>query len=300
MKTFLTLLHREWLQHRFAWAMLMLVPMGLAALLLSFGHIEIDRETAANAGPALATVVAFVSICATALISCALLWLAAVFLMTGLARRDHADRSIEFWLSLPTSHSQSLAAPLLMHLIVVPAAALLIGLAGGYVISLVVVSRVVGLSEWLALPWAELLTATLALAGRVLVGLPLATLWLLPLILLVLLLTALFRRWGLVVLAAAFGLGSLFVQQWLGYPLLTSLLSEQVRQAGRALITGASYKLQVQHPGDVLSGLQEIPPWAAADVASALRALASPMLVGSLALAALLFALLVQWRRRAA
>ena len=38
----------------------------------------------------------------------------------GLARRDRQDRSIEFWLSLPTSHAASVAAPVLMHLVLVP------------------------------------------------------------------------------------------------------------------------------------------------------------------------------------
>ena len=37
--------------------------------------------------------------------------LASAVILAGVARRDHADRSIEFWLSLPVGHGASLAAP---------------------------------------------------------------------------------------------------------------------------------------------------------------------------------------------
>ncbi len=293
MKPFLTLLHREWLQHRFGWTLLTLVPMSLAVLLLSFGQIELDD----NAFPAF---VALASIAATTAVTFAVLWLAAIILMTGLARRDHADRSIEFWLSLPTSHVQSLAAPLLMHLVLVPAAALLAGLAGGYIVSLVVVSRLMGFAAWMALPWGDVVAATLALAARVLVGLPLATLWLLPLMLMVVLATAWFRRWGWVVLAVAFGLGNLATQYWFGSPLLNDALAALLRQAGQALIASSAYKFGAQQPGELLARLQALPGWALSDLAGALRSLASPLLAGGLLVSAGLFALLVDWRRRGA
>jgi hypothetical protein len=56
MNNLIPLMRREWLQHRFVWAMLTLVPLGLAVMLLSFGQVEMGdamasaRETAA-AGP---------------------------------------------------------------------------------------------------------------------------------------------------------------------------------------------------------------------------------------------------------
>ena len=50
MKTFQTLLLREWMQNRFAWALLAVLPMGLVFLLLltPWGTIQIDVETVAN------------------------------------------------------------------------------------------------------------------------------------------------------------------------------------------------------------------------------------------------------------
>jgi ABC-2 type transport system permease protein len=44
----------------------------------------------------------------------------SLFIALGSPRRDHGDRSIEFWLSLPSGHGESLAAPMLVHLLLVP------------------------------------------------------------------------------------------------------------------------------------------------------------------------------------
>jgi ABC-2 type transport system permease protein len=211
MRVFQTLLLREWMQNRFAWTLLALVPMGLVFFLLlsPWGTIQIDAETITNNGGAgaLPSLVALVAIMATAAITFLIQWIGSLFMISGLARRDHADRSTEFWQSLPVSHSQSLAAPMLMHLVLVPAVALLVGLAGGFLMSLAAVGRVAGFAAWFSLPWGSLLPASLALTGRLLAGLPLATLWLMPLVLLVVLANALFKRWGVVVLGVVLGLG---------------------------------------------------------------------------------------------
>jgi ABC-2 type transport system permease protein len=304
MKVFQTLLLREWMQNRFAWLLLALAPMGLVLLLLltPWSTIQIDSDTMANNGgeAALPTLVAGVAILATAVITMLIQWFAALFVMSGLARRDHADRSTEFWLSLPTSHSQSLAAPMLMHLVLVPAATLLVGLAGGLVMSLAAVGRVAGLTAWLDLPWGSLLPAALALIARVLVGLPLAMLWLLPLVLMVILANAYFKRWGVVVLGVAFGLVSLALKQWVGQPILAGLLDKQLHGAGSALLFADHFRLHSRNPGEGLEALSALPYMVLGDMAAAVRALASPHLLIGLVLAAALFAALLQWRRRSA
>lgn len=299
MKSFYTLMQREWMQHRFGWSLLALVPLGLAMLLLSFGEIELD-DGADAAGAALPALVAMVTMAASTLIVFAILWVTSLILVSGLPRRDHADRSNEFWLSLPTGHATSLAAPLLMHLIVVPAAALVIGLAGGWLLSMVTVTRVTALSEWFGLPWGTLIVAMLSGLIRVLIGLPLATLWLLPVILLVMLMTAWFRRWGLVLLVVGYGLARLVLEQGYGITLLGDTVATVFSNAGRALVASGHYQFSVTGPQSVTALLAGVPGWVAGDLANAVRNLLSPVMAAGLLLSAACFVLLMQWRRRAA
>ncbi len=297
MKSLYPLMQREWLQHRFGWTLLMLVPIALAVLLTSFGQIDIDADSVERAGQALPMMLAMISIVG----GTALLFVIMVFtswiIVAGLARRDHGDRSVEFWMSMPVGHAASLGVPLLVHLLLAPWVALLIGLLGGSAVSLVVVGRVVGPGAWLGLPWADMVPATLAVLGRVLAGLPLALLWLAPLILLVVLTTAWFRRWAWVVLGVGLGLGSLLVQRVFGQPLLIEMLKQQFEQAARALVsTGRG--VVVEGPEQSFEALRQIPGWALGDLGEALHALGSPLLLGGLVFAAGCFALLVRWRQR--
>ena len=41
MKNLIPLMRREWLQHRFAWALLMLLPLALAVLPLEIGRAHV-------------------------------------------------------------------------------------------------------------------------------------------------------------------------------------------------------------------------------------------------------------------
>ena len=299
MNHLIPLMRREWLQHRFVWAMLMLVPLGLAVMLLSFGQIEMG-DAMENRPPAdVAAVMGSMTIVITSAIVFLLVWITSVFVTSGLARRDHADRSVEFWLSLPTGHAESYAAPLLVHLLLAPAAALLVGLAGGYVMSLLVVARFLSVTEWLALPWGQVILATVALAGRVLAGLPLATLWLSPLIMLALLANALFKRWGLPVLAVGLGLGGVVLKYVFGQPLLSQALSRVGSEAATALL-GASQQPPTGDRPSAVEMLRALPGWAANDLGAAVSAAASPAMLAAVAVAAALFAALVYWRRQGA
>lgn len=299
MNNLIPLMRREWLQHRFVWAMLMLVPLGLAVLLLSFGEVEMGDAMAERLPEDAAAVMGSMTIMITAAILFLLVWITSGFVTSGLARRDHGDRSLEFWLSLPTGHAESYAAPLLVHLLLAPAVALLVGLAGGYALSLLVVSRFLSLGDWLSLPWGDVITATMALTARVLAGLPLATLWLSPLILLAVLANALFKGWGLPVLAVGLALAGALLKYVFGQPLLSQVLARLGAEAATALL-GASRQLPTADRRSAAEILNALPGWAAHDLGAALAAAASPAMLGAVAVAAGLFAALVYWRRQGA
>lgn len=300
MNRFTTLMRREWLQYRFGWTIATLLPLAIALLLISFGQVQFGDDAASKVGDALPALLAIGAIAGSAALMLFILSLTSAIIVAGMARRDHGDRSIEFWLSVPVGHSSSLAAPLLVHLILVPAAALFIGLAGGYVLSLVLVGRVAGIAQWLALPWGDIVPASLALVLRLLAGLMLATVWLSPLILLVVLMTAWFRGWGWVILIVGIGLGSELLKRVFGEPLLANTLFELMAHAATSFIHGGEGTLKVEGAQEGLEALRAVPVWALSDLGASLRDLASPLLVGAVAFAAGCFALLVEWRQRGA
>jgi ABC-2 type transport system permease protein len=300
MNLMLPLMRREWLQHRFGWSLLALVPLALALLLLSFGQIEIGDDHAEMRQQLLPLMLAFAAIAGSTLIIFATLAITSLIIVSGLPRRDHGDRSIEFWLSLPIGHAQSLAVPLFVHLVLVPAAALLIGLAGGYILSLVLVTRVVGIGEWFALPWVAIVSATVALVLRLLAGLPLALLWLSPLIMLVVLSTALFRRWGIPILAVGLGLGSFVLERLFGQPMLAAAMGRMAQNGAQALLAANGKGFVIERGEDAAAMLGLLPAWALNDLGAAVAALASPWMVGGLAFAGACFAALVYWRQQGA
>lgn len=300
MKNLLPLMRREWLQHRFAWAMLMLVPLALAVLPLTFGSIELDADMAKRTGSDLATMLGSISIVLSAAVIFLLVWVTSLFIITSLPRRDHADRSVEFWLSLPTGHAESFAAPLLVHLVLVPAVAMGAGLLSGYALSLLLVTRIVGFGEWLALPWNSVVPGTLALAARVVAGLPLATLWLSPLILLAMLCTALFKRWGLPVLLVGVTIFSALMDYVFRQPLMSETIGRLGRNAGLALAGASGQGLTINDEMPVAQALEGMASWAWRDLLAALREAGSPLFLGVLVVSLGLFMALVWWRQRGA
>ena len=299
MKKLLPLMQREWLQHRFGWTLMAGIPLGLALLLLGFGHIQIGSDTADEAGPALAPLVAIATIAGSTAVMFLIAWVSSLIIVSGMARRDHADRSIEFWMSLPATHSESLAAPLIVHLLLVPAAALLIGMASGWVLAMVTVGRVVGLGAWFGLPWGAMLAASFSLTLRLLAGLPLATLWLAPLIMLIVLMSAWFRRWGWVIVGVVPAVVAPVLDKVLGQPLLSQVLKELLSNAATALVSGGE-GMNIKGAEEGFEALGRIPSWALHDFGRAVADLASPLLAGGLLFAAGCFYLLVLWRQRGA
>lgn len=299
MNTFLTLIRREWLQHRFGWSLLLLVPLALVLLGMAFGTVEVGSEERSTPPQLLAPLMTLAAVMGTMVASFGILGLTSLFLMTGLARRDHADRSVEFWLSLPTSHSASLGAPLLTHLMLVPAAALVLGLAAGLLVSALLVTRVLGFEAWLALPWAAVLPAAGAVLLRVLAGLPLALLWLSPLLLAVVLANAWLKRWGLPALVLGGVLAAVALERLLGEGAVTEVLAQLFRHAGQALFAATPMNMG-GGPEEMQAVMRLLPGWALQDYGAALKALLQPMFLVCVGLGAALFAALVDWRRRGA
>lgn len=297
MNNIVALMQREWFQHRFAWALLATVPTLLAVLLTSFGEIHLDPG---ERGEHVAVALAMASLAGGMGLHLLMLWVVALIITAGIARRDHGDRSVEFWLSLPTGHATSLAVPLGVHLLVAPLAALAVGLASGLLASFVIVSRTEGAAAWAGLPWGTVMAAALAMAGRLAAGLLLATLWLAPLLMGMVVLTAWVGRWGLAILALGLGLGSTVLDQAFGMPWPAAWLAQMFGSAGRSLVNTGNGALVIENSDDLAAVLGSIPTWAWHDTGEAVRLLASPLMVFGLALAAACFAMLVQWRRRGA
>jgi ABC-2 type transport system permease protein len=301
MNNLLPLMQREWLQHRFAWALLALLPLVLSILVLGVATIELDDEMNAMPPQDLALMLAAIAVVISGGVMLLLFGVTSLFNAIGSPRRDDGDRSVEFWLSLPSGHAESLLAPMLVHLLLVPVAAVGVGLLASVPVSMVVVGRVIGWGEWFSLPWGALAAAAGTLALRIAAGLPLALAWLLPLLLSAMLANAFFRRWGLPLLVVAVGLVSVGMDRVFGQPLLVQAVGLLASHAATSLAgAGGGAGIKVEGPAQAHEALSLLPGWAAHDFAVAVRDLFQPAFVGACAASALLFAALLWWRRRLA
>lgn len=297
MTNLVPLMQREWLQYRRVWAWMLLLPLAVVLALSTFAQVHFESDEFNAAAMQLPPMIAVAALVGAVWAMFWLTWLSSLFLVGGLARRDHGDRSVEFWLSLPTGHAESLGVPLLVHMVLVPAAAVLVGLLSGAVISIPMVIRTAGLDAWLALPWPTLITAALTLVVRMWAGLLMASLWLSPLIMALVLLGAWFRIWGVVVLIAGLALSG-FVSRALwgeAWPLIWA--NELSDRARLSFFNVETARLALGDFSDVPGFLAQVPHWALADVAASARLLMSPLLPAALLIAAGCFWLLVRWRR---
>ena len=293
----LALMQREWLQHRFAWSMLLFIPVLLAALALIFGQVDVQTDDGLPPPLALAAGAMAVSVG----VLMVLVSVSGLITAVGLSRRDHADRSVEFWLSLPISHARSLLVPMAVHLVLVPLVTFCLALLVGGLMSLLLVARVQGVGAWLQLPWGEVLKSALVALARIGAGWPMMVLWLSPLILLAMLMYAWMRRWGLVVLGLALAVGSSRLGEILGYRMVPDALANIGNGAIHSLISGNQTVIMPSQPDEAIRfSMQQAPSWLFQDILGSVQNLASPAFVGGLVVAALCFYGLVQWRRRGA
>ena len=317
--TLRTLVLREWWQHRTGWLWLVGLPTGLFLLAALLGMTVFQSQLSGAEGRGMMGIdlgdgQARVALAAAPAELHTLVWsavvpaftmllavLAVLFQLPGLARRDMQDRSIEFWRALPVSDAQALAAQLLTHLVLLPAAALAAALVGAQLVALVSVTATRGPWAWLSQPWWQILPALLAVGLRGVLGLVLALLWLSPLLLAAMACSAWFKRWGLPVLGGLLLAGTQLLDRVLPQPVVEPALEWLFNQAGTALFTQPLLPAatQIAQPDDVAPFvLPALPRWALADGWAALSALAHPGLVPVLAVSALCLWLL--WRRRVA
>lgn len=292
---FMTLLQREWMQHHKGWLMLMLIPPLLVLLAMPFSRVEIGE---AEHVPAMA--IAIVALGATALSGFGISWLVSMFQIPGLARRDQQDRSIEFWLSLPGTHTESIGATLLMHVVFVPLLALALGAGLGLLMAAAVVVKLGGLAALAEVSWPALLFAGLVGVLRLGLGVLLMSLWMAPIYMALMAASAWLKRWGAPLLIVATLVAGNVLQKVYDNPIVWKLLQAQADGAGRALVDARKeLERTVDGPASLPQFIGEISSWALHDAQAAVGQLASPHLIGGLVVAAACFGLLILHRRSA-
>lgn len=300
---FKTLLQREWLQHRWGWLAVMALPLALTLLTLPFGGTwqfgpdDGLEEVGGALGLLQVSKLAAAVWGFSALSVLGLTLLAMMIQVSGLARRDAQDRSLEFWMSLPGSHSEHVGATLLAHCLLVPLAAIAAGLATGLLIAGCVVVKIWGFGALAQVQWSAVLGLLLPGAARVLAGLPLFMLWLAPLILLLMAASAWLKRLGVPAVAlAALVLANLPTTSGLVQPWLKAH-AERMSQA-----FFVSNPAQWAAAGGNIQGIRDMELahiWQTigVDLGHQLGQLASPLFLFGLAIAAACFAALVYKRK---
>ena len=294
MTRFHTLLLREWMQHHRGWLALMLLPPLLMLGLVPYGSVEF---AAGELGPAPAFSLMLLTMAAVPAVVLGITAAALAFQTPGLARRDRQDRSIEFWLSLPVHDAAGVAAPVLMHLVLVPLLAVVVGAISGYLLGAALVWKAFGAAAAVGLPWATLLGAGLAGVLRALLGVLLACFWLMPLLLATMAASAWLKRWGTPVLALGLALGHKLLATFYGITAIGDAVNGLVILARHALVHDSPPR--PAGDGDMAQAWQaDGLRWLLDDGLAALRDLGQPLALFALAASAAGFALLVLHRRR--
>jgi ABC-2 type transport system permease protein len=293
MSRFNTLLLREWMQHHRGWLVLMLALPLIVLAVVPFGSVEIG---AGEMGPMPALALMLAAMAATPAIVLGITAVSLAVQAPGLARRDRQDRSIEFWLSLPTSHSASVGATVLMHFVLVPLLALAVGAAFGWAIGFALVWKGLGAGAAFGLPWGSLAIVGIAGLLRAALGVVLAVGWLMPVVLLTMAASAWFKRWGVPLLGIGLGVGHKLLTSVYGITAIGDTFTGLLLNARGALF----HELPQRNRGTAptLDTLAHAPGWLFSDGLGALRDLGQPLFVFALAASAACFALLVLRRSR--
>ena len=293
---FNTLLLREWMQHKRGWIVTLAVPPLLFLAMLPFGNTKpLPPEM-----PVLA--IGVIGVMATMFIGCLISAVSAAFQMPGLARRDVQDRSIEFWLSLPASHAESIGATLVAHLLLVPLG-IAVGAYGiGYVLAAGMAVKMGGIGLLTSISWGGVAAFTFPLLLRLLLGVVLGLLWVAPLVMIFMNASAWLKRWGVPAVAASAVVLLAIVPKLYGITVFNDLLHAQWGGFVHSFVYSVEvFKGQGHGPDpELLSETARVASWAWQDSLSSLQALADPHFIGGLAFAAVGFWLLMLRRRRGA
>jgi ABC-2 type transport system permease protein len=304
--TWLTLIRREWLQHRVGWTVTLIAPIALMLLAVTFGNVQFDakdqREIAAASrqmpGDLLPSVLGATVGGFTFYLLITVVLGAALFMADSLARKDNEDRSNEFWLSMPLSHSTSVGATVLAHWVVMPAVALLLGLLGALIVGVIGVLRAYGTAGLGLLFTAEPGLPVLSIGLRVLAGLPFALFWLAPIYLSLVAAGAWFKRWGLPLVIG----GGFLAHGLVGRLFDSSIVADVVGQ----LFSNAAASIAVMHdfrksnPLSQFSGAELTSERIWQTFGSALETLVSPLAALALLVSVAMFWLVVHKRQHSA
>ncbi len=296
MTLFNTLLLREWLQYKRAWLGLVLVPILVLLALVPFSQVD-DIDVPSPEPVALIAGLLTVALVMT------LTMAVSGYQLLGLARRDQQDRSIEFWSSLPGSHAASVGAPIVAHGVLMPAVAVLLGVAGGVVVGSAMAFKEFGLSALHQTQWAALFQATLWLSLRLVVGVVLASLWIAPIALALMAASAWLRRWGAPLLVIGVGAFLKIYKDEPAANALKHLLKTQMEGVASAWVQSGTRLVESNGDGrldmqDFFDMLFRFPDFARDGLPQVLQAALHPQFFGGLALAGACFWLLVLQRKR--
>ncbi|MFH7041989.1 hypothetical protein ABT392_06670 [Paucibacter sp. JuS9] len=294
-KRFSTLMQREWMQHRIGWMVVMAILPAIALAVMPF-------QGAVNVGAKLppASLLALMIVGGTTAAVFGLSWFVAMFQLPGLARRDQQDRTIEFWMSLPASHSESVAATLLTHAVLVPMAALAVGMGFGLIVGMASLVKLIGLTALTQVGWGSVILSAAIVVLRVAFGVILLALWTAPLFMILMAASAWLKRWGVPVVIGALVIGGNILDKLYGIHIVGDLLKAQAQGAGQALFNASNTfegNTLKNHP-EVSDFLGNLGPWAVQDAGHAIQQLASPHLIGGLLVAATCFYLVILARKR--
>jgi len=281
----LTLLQREWMQHKRGWLIAPILPPLLFLAMLPFGQfsgLPTESPELISIGILLATTCLVYGIC----------MLVALFQLPGLARRDTQDRSIEFWLSLPGRPSESVLATVLAHAWLAPLGGAVIGVLFGLPIALGVLSSKMGLGGAMGVNWGEVVLASTPVLLRGLAGTVPLMLWLAPIIFVLMAASSWLKRLGVpvVLIGGAVAVGVLYKAYDIVWPL--QALKDLNEQISRSLIhDGPGLGRAMQDGSNLIT-------WALSDLGGSLAELASLQFLGWAAVAAGAFTLIVMKRSR--
>jgi ABC-2 type transport system permease protein len=291
MNRFVWLLKREWMQHHRGWLWLALLPLVLALAVLPWSTVDIQGGTPATLLVAMLGSAAYVY-ALMAIVSATVLFQAA-----GMARRDQQDRSIEFWLSLPTGHVQSVLAMVLMHLLLMPLLVLVIGFVGSQLVAMGMVMKLGGAAELAQLGQPVWFGYNAVNLLRLVLGVAVAALWSAPVVLAAMAAGSWLKGWGVPALVAATIGVHLLVRQFSGSQVVWETVQHWFTETVAALMPLARGEGKVKAAFETGSpNLESFTAWVWGDVGVMLRDLATPSFAMALVVAGIAFALVVLHR----
>ena len=280
-----TLLLREWMQHKRGWLIAAFAPPLLFLTMVPFGQVS----GLPNHSPELLSV-HMVLISACAIYAIALL--VALFQLSGLARRDMQDRSIEFWLSLPGRPSESVLSTVLAHAWLAPLCGAIVGALLGVPIAMSVLTRSADFSTAASANWGEVVLAAAPVLVRGLAGTVPLMLWLAPVIFVLMAASSWLKRLGVPVVLVGGGVAVLVLYKAYDIEWPLAALGGLTQQISRTLIyDGDGLMRALNSDADLIT-------WALRDFGRTMAELASLQFLGWAAVAAAGFALVVAKRTR--